>query len=275
LNKRITMLNRVLRRFLKKGPKVISKGDVDAVIRNLADYVDNSHFDEESRYRLAERLSNAVYPKFLFSEYGRIHLDDETFIDYYRRFMDPGNWHSFDRKFFLNQILGLSRAVAGDLVECGVYNGSSAYLMCQFARSQGRHVYLFDSCQGLSDPTTADGSYWVKGALSMAENEIRRNLGEFNCYTLLKGWIPERFAEVENRQFCFVHIDVDLYQPTFDSLSFFYTRLTPHGVLLFDDYGFRSCPGARRAIDEFLENKPENVILVPTGQALVIRQSDH
>jgi len=257
------------------GPKVASKDDVKAIIQRLADYADDSHLDEESRYRLAERLSNAVYPKFLFSEYGRIHLDDEAFIDYYRRFMDPGNWHSFDRKYFLNQTLRLLTAVPGDLVECGVYNGSSAYLMCQFARSQGRRVYLFDSCQGLSEPSTVDGSYWVKGAMSMAENEIHRNLEKFKCYTLLRGWIPERFSEVEDRQFCFVHIDVDLYQPTLDSLSFFYARMNPRGIMLFDDYGFRSCPGARRAIDEFLENKPENVVLVPTGQAFVIRQPEH
>ena len=256
-------------------PKKVSKYDVEAIIRSLTDYADDSHLDEESRYRLAERLSSAVYPKFLFSEYGRIHLDDEAFIEYYRRFMDPGNWHSFDRKYFLNQTLRLLTAVTGDLIECGVYNGSSAYLICQFAQSQGRRVYLFDSCQGLSEPTTVDGSYWVKGALSMAENEITRNLEKFKCYTLLSGWIPERFPEVEDRQFCFVHIDVDLYEPTLKSLSFFYPRVNPGGVMLFDDYGFRSCPGARHAIDEFLENKPESVVLVPTGQAFIIRQPDH
>lgn len=111
--------------------------------------------------------------------------------------------------------------------------------------------------------------------MSMAENEIHRNLEKFKCYTLLTGWIPERFSEVDDQQFCFVHIDVDLYQPTLDSLSFFYAHMNPRGIMLFDDYGFRSCPGARRAIDEFLEDKPENVVLVPTGQAFVICQPEH
>jgi hypothetical protein len=269
------MLNKILGQFFNLKPKAAFKDGVENILRRLADYADDSLLDEESRYRLAERLSNAVYPKFLFSEYGRIHLDDEAFINYYRRFMDPGNWHSFDRKYFLNQTLGLLTAIAGDLVECGVYNGASAYLMCQFARFQGRHVYLFDSCQGLSEPTTVDGSYWVKGALSIGENEIHDNLKEFECYSLLKGWIPKRFPEVGDRRFCFVHIDVDLYQPTLDSMSFFYGRLNPGGVMLFDDYGFCTCPGARRAIDEFLEDKPETVVLVPTGQAFVIRQPQH
>jgi O-methyltransferase len=268
------MLNRILGNFLNATRKVACKDDVKAMIQHLADYADDRRLDDESRYRLAERFSNAVYPKFLFSEYGRIHLDDEAFIDYYRRFMDPGNWHSLDRKYFLNQTLRLLPGVAGDLVECGVYNAASAYLMCQFARLQDRHVYLFDSCQGLSEPTTADGSYWVKGALSMAENVIHHNLEEFRCYTLLKGWIPERFPEVGDRRFCFVHIDVDLYQPTLDSLEFFYGRLNTRGVMLFDDYGFCTCPGARRAIDEFFEDKPENVVLVPTGQAFLIRQPE-
>jgi hypothetical protein len=264
------MLNRILRSFFKTKP---SKDEVETSIRRLADYADHSDINEESRYQLAERLSNAVYPKFLFSEYGRIHLDDASFIDYYCRFMDPGNWHSFDRKFFLNQSLRLLEKVSGDLAECGVYKGFSAYLMCQFAESQSRHVYLFDSCQGLSEPTITDGNYWVKGALSMPENEIHRNLKQFNCYTLMTGWIPERFGEVEDRRFCFVHIDVDLYRPTLDSISFFYPRVNPGGVMLFDDYGFCTCPGARRAIDEFLEDKPENVVLIPTGQGFLIRQT--
>ena len=42
-----------------------------------------------------------------------------------------------------------------------------------------------------------------------------------NFIILLKGWIPSRFEEVKDKNFSFVHIDVDLYQPTLDSLNFF------------------------------------------------------
>ena len=66
----------------------------------------------------------------------------------------------------------------------------------------------------------------------------------------MKGWIPSRFDEVSHRRFAFVHIDVDLYEPTRDSIAFFYSRLSEGGILLIDDYGFSTCPGATRAVDE-------------------------
>jgi hypothetical protein len=61
-----------------------------------------------------------------------------------------------------------------------------------------------------------------------------------------------------------------LYQPTLDSVVFFYPRMNRGGLMLFDDYGFATCPGARRAIDEFFTDKPEPIIDLPTGQAFVL-----
>lgn len=39
--------------------------------------------------------------------------------------------------------------------------------------------------------------------------------------------------------------------------------------MIFDDYGFESCPGTRQAVDEFMADKPERVIHLTTGQALL------
>jgi 2-polyprenyl-3-methyl-5-hydroxy-6-metoxy-1,4-benzoquinol methylase len=41
--------------------------------------------------------------------------------------------------------------------------------------------------------------------------------------------------------------------------------------MLFDDYGFATCPGARLAVNEFFVDKPERIIELPTGQAFVIK----
>ena len=87
---------------------------------------------------------------------------------------------------------------------------------------------------------------------------------------MLSGWIPSRFADVSAERFAFVHIDVDLYQPTRDSLTFFYERMLPGGIVLCDDYGFASCPGALRAMDEFFAGRPETIIHLPTGQGMAI-----
>ncbi|MEI9897143.1 MAG: TylF/MycF/NovP-related O-methyltransferase [Chthoniobacter sp.] len=63
------------------------------------------------------------------------------------------------------------------------------------------------------------------------------------------GFIPETFRDVSIPQLAFAHIDVDLYQSVLDCVEFVYPRLTPGGVMLFDDYGFPSCTRAREATD--------------------------
>jgi O-methyltransferase len=225
--------------------------------------------DEYSRFVVAERLAALVYPKYKFSEFGRIFLDDHEFLEYYKQFMDPDNWHSLDRKYTLNQLLGLVANVPGDLAECGVYAGASATLMCKLANRRKKQVHLFDSFLGLSQPDAIDGTYWQPGSLSSSLDKAQSNLKDFSNAHFYQGWIPERFSEVAQNRFCFVHIDVDLYQPTLDSISFFYPRLESRAILLMDDYGFHSCPGAKAAADEYFLPQDIAIVKLPTGQAMV------
>jgi Macrocin-O-methyltransferase (TylF) len=72
-----------------------------------------------------------------------------------------------------------------------------------------------------------------------------------------------------DHRFALVHIDVDLYEPTRAALEFFHPRLSPGAVMICDDYGFASCPGARKAVDEYLADKADVAIELPSGQALI------
>ena len=227
------------------------------------------------RYQAAEALTAAVYPKYKFSEFGRLFLEDAEFLGYYGRIMDPGNWHSLDRKYTLRELLRLVDHLNGDVAECGTYKGASAYLMCEALKDGPFLVHLFDSFEGMPEPLPVDGTYWKRGALATSESSLHKTLRGFNNHRVYKGWIPERFAEVADHFFRLVHIDVDLHEPTLASLQFFYPRLLPGGILLLDDYGFKSCPGAKRAADEFFSDKPERIALLPTGQAMTVKQADH
>lgn len=96
-------------------------------------------------------------------------------------------------------------------------------------------------------------------------------MSRFNNVNFYKGWIPDRFAEVADRQFSFLHIDVDLYEPTRDSIAFFYPRMTAGGVIVCDDYGFATCSGATKAIDEYLQDKPEKMVMLSDGGGFLIK----
>ncbi len=223
-----------------------------------------------ARYLFAEKLTHVLHPQTRFSEYGRSFLDDHDFQALYHK-LEPANTRSLDRKFTLVELMKLTASVAGDTAECGVFRGASSYLICREnrRRGQGQVHHVFDSFEGLSVPGQHDGASWESGNMSAGLEVVRRTLSEFEHVEYHPGWIPKRFAEVEQRRFAFVHIDVDLYQPTLDSVTFFYPRLSPGGILLCDDYGFRSCPGARRALDEFFAETEEKVVHLPTGQGFV------
>jgi O-methyltransferase len=227
---------------------------------------------EFDRYIAAEALTTAIYPKYKFSEFARSYLEDEVFLAYYKRFMDAGNWHSLDRKYTLNELLRQVEHIRGDIAECGAYKGVSAFLMCQALSDSPSLVHLFDSFEGLAEPLPVDGSYWKKGSLSTGEQALRDTLVGFENYRVYTGWIPERFLDVADLTFRFVHVDVDLFEPTRDSLEFFYPRLASGGILLLDDHGFSTCPGATKAADEFFADKPEQLSRLPTGQAFTLKR---
>lgn len=251
--------------------QALAPNDVRQLLITLRDGL-KPEAKEFDRYLAAEALTTAIYPKYKFSEFARNWLDDEVFLDYYKLIMDPDNWHSLDRKYVLNEFLKQVNHIEGDIAECGAYKGASAFLMCKALSGSPSLVHLFDSFEGLAQPLPIDGAYWKKGSLSTGDQPLRDTLARFENYRVYKGWIPERFNEVDHISFRLVHIDVDLFEPTRDSLEFFYPRIASGGILLLDDHGFSTCPGATRAADEFFSDKPEQLSLLPTGQAFTIKQ---
>ncbi len=69
----------------------------------------------------------------------------------------------------------------------------------------------------------------------------------------------------------FVHVDVDLYEPTLACLEYFVPRLAPGGVIINDDYGSQSFPGAGRAWDLYFEDFGLPAFALEGGQSVFIR----
>lgn len=215
-------------------------------------------------------LAKHVAPSYVLTDYAKIWFEDETFLERFDGLVGSDNRASADRKFQLQSLLRLVDKLPGDTAECGVYKGASSWFICNHMRGLDKVHHAFDSFEGLSQPSTRDGDYWELGRFATSEDDARENLAGFDV-AFHKGWIPDCFAEVADLQFCFVHIDVDLYQPTFDSVAFFYPRLVPGGIILLDDYGFLTCPGAKGAVGDAMSNSPDPVIDLSSGQGLVIK----
>lgn len=195
------------------------------------------------------------------------------------------NFSKQSRYYSLAQGVRFASKLNGDAVECGCWKGHSTYIIAKLLADDafaGR-FHVFDSFEGgLSDFKEPDRDLRYelgpaeierrKQSFASTEHEVARVVVEFPFVTLYRGWIPERFAEVEDRNFRFVHVDVDLYQPTFDTVQFFYPRMVDGGVMVLDDYGLSQFPGAQTAVDDYLGDKsPQLFYEVPTGGALLIK----
>ena len=222
-------------------------------------------------YQLMVRFARWAAPGYVVTKPGKSWFEDVEFFRDYDRLMPRDRRRSAERKYFLRSLLRLADGLPGDTAECGVYTGASSWFICRHFDHSGKTHHGFDSFAGLPDPALLDGSYWRRGDTRASLEEARNNLAGFRV-ELYPGWIPTRFADVADQQFCFVHIDVSLYDPTRDCLGFFYPRMVPGGLIVFDDYGsVLQSPGAGRAVDQFMAGRPEPVITSPTAQAFLIK----
>ena len=95
---------------------------------------------------------------------------------------------------------------------------------------------------------------------------VKEYLCNFSNIDFHPGNIPDTFKRVSDKQFSFVHIDVDLYPTTLDCSIFFYPRMTKGGICVCNDYGFFGYKkAAKAAIAEFFENKSGTLISLHTG----------
>jgi O-methyltransferase len=180
-----------------------------------------------------------------------------------------------DRCHVLVSCARQATSLPGDFIECGVYQGGTAMLLERTLRSRPgappKQLVLFDTFEGMPE-NDAPGDSFNKGELAETSFEaVSMRLGPGANIQIHKGFIPDTFRGLESLRIAFAHIDVDIHQSIKDCCEFIYPRMTSSGFMIFDDYGFPSCAGGKRAIDEFFADKPEVPIVLPTGQALVVK----
>ncbi len=169
-----------------------------------------------ARLRLLRLAGKLLVPSYRFKWPQLDWWKNQEFTEYLNRFGELKVLNT-DRKWMVYQLLRLVAHVPGDTAECGVFRGATSYLICcanRQSRAGTKAHHLFDSFEGLSEPSASDGVHWAKGDLRYGIEEVRQALSEFDHIEFHPGWIPQHFHEVKDRKFSFVHIDVDLADPT-------------------------------------------------------------
>lgn len=110
-----------------------------------------------------------------------------------------------------------------------------------------------------------------KGHFAVDYATVASRFSEYPGITLVKGWIPEVLAQLPETKWSYVHIDVDLYEPTMACLNYFYPRLVNGGVILNDDFGSPLFPGGGKSWKDFFGAIGGAYIVLDTGQSVYIK----
>lgn len=184
---------------------------------------------------------------------------------------------SIERMFSLYQAVKyiLDNRIKGDFVECGVWKGGSSMLIALMLKEYEefeRKIYLYDTFDGMSEPTFEDIScdgVDAKSQLSKENknksdsiwcyvpiNEVRQNLlnTEINESQLVfvQGKVEETIPEIMPLSISLLRLDTDWYESTKHEMENLYPLLRSKGVLIVDDYGHWQ--GAKKAIDEYFQS---------------------
>jgi ADP-heptose:LPS heptosyltransferase len=172
-----------------------------------------------------------------------------------------------------------TRKKKGDLIELGVYKGGSAGAIAWALRNAGieRTLHLCDTFEGM--PKTLDWEFHEE--YDFADTSllaVSKRLNELTPGFPIRyhqGLFSEALPGISENLFCFAHIDADLYESVKQACEFVYPRMAKGGVILFDDYGASTCPGAKKAVDEFFEHRVEKPTHVSmTSYGVVIGRSE-
>jgi hypothetical protein len=209
-------------------------------------------------------------------------LEQEFWRFYYA--CKPYTMSRVQRMYALYQSVNyiIKNKIPGDFVECGVWKGGNPMMIAQLLQAShttDRKIFLYDTFEGMSEPTAADKNYKGKDAQEMLDATDRAKSDSVWCYSPLeevqenmkqtgypndrivfvKGKVEETLPGVVPAKIALLRLDTDWYESTYHELTHLFPLLSKNGVLIIDDYGYWE--GCRKATDQFLKENQLDLLL--------------
>ncbi len=155
------------------------------------------------------------------------------------------------------------RDVPGCIVECGTWRGGMIAAIAELL-GPARRYYLFDSFEGLPRARAIDGaeaiawqsnpkgaSYFDNCTASESTARAAMSLSGATDVSIVKGWFSDTLPEfTPSSMIAVLRLDADWFDSTLTCLESLYPLMSPHGVIIVDDYYMWD--GCSRAVHQYL-----------------------
>ncbi|NKB77738.1 MAG: dTDP-6-deoxy-L-hexose 3-O-methyltransferase [Gammaproteobacteria bacterium] len=169
----------------------------------------------------------------------------------------------------------------GHIFELGVYKGASLIRLATFRSSLendfSRKIVGFDAygkfpteSLEVADDLTFIDMFEGNGGFGLEESELDEILNQknFQNIELVKGnvfdTLPKYLSDYPETRLSFLHLDMDVKEPTDFALEHLYDRVVPGGLIVLDDYN--SVVGETISVDNFLKEHKLKIEKLPFYQ---------
>jgi O-methyltransferase len=234
-------------------------------------------------------LNRLLYGKATYNQDGLVtahfpsFLHDQRFLDAYAAGRATGSWPGGELHWRAHVICWAAAHAAtleGDFVECGVNRGGLSLTAMKFVEFErlGKRFFLLDTFEGLVEEQLEPGerqSGLRGGDYEPCFDAVVKTFATYGAAVkIVKGPVPATLGQVNSRRIAYLSIDMNAKEPELAAAEYFWDRLSPGAVVVLDDYGWRKHAAQRLAFDAFARSKGVPLLVLPTGQGLLIKPSD-
>jgi O-methyltransferase len=177
----------------------------------------------------------------------------------------------------------VNNQIPGDIVECGVWRGGSMMAIAETLHSLhdiSRDLYLFDTFEGMTEPTEQDISstsgisakkllskirkddsrtIWCYASLNAVKDNMSSTDYPASQIHFIKGRVEDTIPEKAPEKISLLRLDTDWYESTRHEMHHLFPRISKGGVIILDDYGWWE--GSRQAVDEYIKENNIRIFL--------------
>lgn len=166
----------------------------------------------------------------------------------------------------------------GDFVECGVSTGIVSRAVAHYVEfgKHARRFWLIDTFEGIPLHQASPREL----ALAKSKNQrhyhdchadVQQHFSRYPNVEVVKGRVPEILPTLNVTQVAFLHIDMNIAEPEVQAMRYFWDKLSPGAVVIFDDYASMAHQEQKTALDEFAAAHGFSILALPTGQGMALK----